>query len=96
MSHLPRHSPMLPALRDADALLNRLQARQQALIAAGHATEGVRQWGRIMRVARWQAESESPKKSWPVRRPDARAQALDCLDALIAEINLGGMFDRAA
>lgn len=90
MCHLPRYSPILPAFRDPNALLDRLQARQEELVAAGREGDASRLWGRITRVARWQAEAEY-SAALACGVPEAEPKE-DALDALIAEIGLSGAF----
>lgn len=110
MRHLPTRSPLLPALRNADAALDRLQARQQALVDAGRPGESARLWGRIARVARWQMDAENPRpapRPAPVRaqvRPQAQvkvpaakvAPVRDWLTSLMAEVDVAAHFDMAA
>jgi hypothetical protein len=96
---IPRHSPLLPALRDPCHVVDRLQLRQQLLTDSGDLTEAGRMAVRAGRVARWQEEAQVARTK-PAVKPKTQTQkpfaiSADVVDALIAEVNVGKLLNKS-
>ena len=95
---IPRHSPLLPALRDPVHVVDRLQFRQQLLTDSGDLTEAARMARRASRMARWQAQvskAATPPVAKPRVAPAVKRPPVDAVEALIAGVSLGRLMNEA-